>query len=150
GMRDAQGQPVRWHPRFGYGVLDAYGAVTLDQIGPDLQTSVIPEGRAALMVTVSAIDDILDAYLQPGRARDDHLRGVPTSNIAVVEYRTSPNAWQAVPLEPAENPASRYARSVAFRIDGAVMRQGGTVEIRAWDTAGNVSPTVSIPVIALP
>ncbi|MSQ28159.1 MAG: hypothetical protein EXR51_08490 [Dehalococcoidia bacterium] len=147
GMLDAQGRPVRWHPRLGYGVLDAYGAVTLDQIGPDLQTSVIPEGREVLLITGPAIDDILDTYLQPSRARDDHLRGVPTSNIATVEYRTGLAGWQAAPLEPARGPASRYARTFAIRIDGAVMRLGGTIELRAWDTAGNVSPIVSVPVI---
>ncbi len=146
-MIDAQGRTLRWHPRFGYGVLDAYAAVTFDRIGPNLQTSVSPESRDALIVTGTAVDDVLDNTLEPSRTRDDHLRGVPTSNIAMVEYRTSQSDWQAASLQTAAASAGQYARRFNIRIEGAVMRQGGMVEIRAWDTAGNVSPGVSIPVI---
>lgn len=146
-MMDAQGRTLRWHPRFGYGVLDAYAAVTFDRIGPNLQTSVSPESRDALIVTGTAVDDVLDDALEPSRTRDDHLRGVPTSNIAMVEYRTRQSDWQAASLQTAAASAGQYARAFNIRIEGAVIGQGGMVEIRAGDTAGNVSPSVSIPVI---
>lgn len=141
-MVDAEGRPVRWHPRYGYGVLDAYAAVRLDQIAPVFGAAAALESGGGWRISGSAGDDVLDGQLDPARARDRHLRGVPTSNIAAVEYRLGTGPWRAAPLGPA---AEAHRTAYSFPVGaGEALQGGGTVEVRASDTAGNVSPSITL------
>jgi len=137
---------VRWHPRYGYGVVDEHAAVTFDQIAPLFGASATPlPGGAGWRISGTVGDDVLDNLLDPERDRDTHLRGVPTSNVAMVEYRLGTRPWQRVPLTPAPEP-HRWAFS--FQVPGGAARGGSTAELRAWDTAGNVSPSLALRLAA--
>lgn len=142
GMVDEAGNPTLWHPRYGYGVVDAYRAVTFDRVGPTLlgfSVELLPEGRIA--VSGVAIDDIQNGGLLPKRERDAHLLGIPTSNIARVEFRVSGQDWQDATLEPLIAQPRRsedYLRVFQGRTNTGLAPGRWAVGIRAWDSAGNV------------
>lgn len=137
-MVNENGRPVAWHPRYGYGVADAYSAVTFDRRGPEISLEALElraDGRAR--VTGTAMDDVQDSALDPLRQRDNHLRGVPTSNVARVEYRVDDGPWLAI--------ASRdtvFSSGYSVRFEATVPVPPGEglrqIQVRARDTAGNV------------
>lgn len=130
-----------WHPRYGYGVVDAYRAITYDTRGPEVAVARLERAGAQTRVVGGIIDETDDDKLAPGRDRDQHLRGVPVSNIARVELRGD-GAWVAAKLEPVQGTGATAAAST-FRFEGLVTGSG-PVTIRAWDTAGNLGPEVTL------
>ncbi len=142
GMVDEAGKTVLWHPRYGYGVVDAYRAVTFDRFGPAIvgfSVELLAGGRFA--VSGIAIDDSQDGGLLLKRERDAHLLGIPTSNIARVEFRVLGQEWREATLEP-RLPQPRqpqdYARVFRGVWEQALAPGRWAVGIRAVDSAGNV------------
>lgn len=141
-MVDDRGQPALWHPRYGYGVVDAYQVVTYDKFGPTIagfSVELLPGGRIG--VSGVAIDDVQDGGLLPKRERDAHLLGIPTSHIARVEFRVLGQEWREAALEPLMSPLRRgedYVRVFQGRTDAGLAPGRWAVGIRAWDSAGNV------------
>ncbi|MBI2887423.1 MAG: S8 family serine peptidase [Chloroflexi bacterium] len=141
GMSDAQGRPARWHPRYGYGVVDTYAALAYDRRGPDVLTLVLdPGGDGSIHIRGRAIDDAEDGGLEPGRARDQHLLGIPVSNVARVEFRLDGAAWRQAPLSPNlvyPVAAGDYIREFSFEFGAGLAAGEHRLEVRAWDSAGN-------------
>ena len=146
-MVDERGQPVRWHPRYGYGVVDAYGAVSYDHRGPEVTLHFVERGAdGSYGFSGEARDNVEDTGLDSDRARDSHLRGIPTSNVARVEYRVDGGEWRAAPLSAEVSfPATLadYARKFAVVLDTDLTPDVHLLNVRAWDTAGNPGEEVS-------
>lgn len=128
-----------WHPRYGYGVADAYNAVTFDRRGPAITNlRRLPLGPGILVITGVALDVVDDSGLDPARERDRHLLGVPTSNIARVEYRVGDGPWQGTGFLEAR--PGTYEGGFSTPVPDRAER----VAFRAWDTAGNVGEDVVV------
>ncbi|OFW26764.1 MAG: hypothetical protein A3H27_04785 [Acidobacteria bacterium RIFCSPLOWO2_02_FULL_59_13] len=87
-----------------------------------------------------------DTGLDPGRTRDSHLWGIPTSNVARVEYRVDGGAWSDAPLSPEVRypvTLADYTRTYAVVLDADTSAAAYQLQVRAWDTAGNVGEEVS-------
>jgi len=124
-----------WHPRYGYGVADAYSAVTFDQRGPAVSIAQMAStGPGEIGIGGIAKDDVDDAGLDPGRERDRHLFGVPMSNVERVEYRVGDGPWLPTPFV---GEVRGYDRVFSVRV-----RSLEPVLFRAWDTAGNAGQEV--------
>jgi subtilase family protein len=125
---------AQWHPRYGYGVADAFGAVTFDKRGPLVTIAqTAATGPGEIGIGGIAKDDIDDGGLDSGRARDWHLFGVPTSNIDRVEYRIGTSAWRSVTFL---GDVRDYERAFSVRVPAGTE----AVTFRASDTTGNVGP----------
>lgn len=123
-----------WHPRYGYGVADAYNAVTFDKQGPSVTIAqTASTGPSEIGIGGIAKDGVDDAGLDPGRERDRHLFGVPTSNVERVGYRIGDGAWATIPFL---GEGQSYERSFSVRVASGTR----SVTFRAWDTAGNAGP----------
>lgn len=130
---------ARWHPRYGYGVVDAYAAVTYDTTGPAIAQVSAERAGDAVLLRGGVIDETNDDRLLAGRERDRHLLGVPVSNIARVEARLDDGPWVPATLNAPAEPPGPHARRFDARLSGS-----GPVWLRAWDTAGNVGPEVRV------
>lgn len=128
-----------WHPRYGYGVVDAYAAVTYDTRGPNIAVVSAERVGDGVVVRGGVIDETDDGGLLAGRERDGHLVGVPVSNVARVEVRGEGGAWQQATVSGADGRPDVYARRFDARVSG-----GGPVWVRAWDSAGNVGAEVRV------
>lgn len=143
GMAGDDGKPRRWHPRYGYGAVDAYNALTLDRTGPSVSIGGIDRRLdGGFRVRGAAVDDVADGGLEPARERDRHLRGVPTSNVAAVEFRLGDGPWQPAEVRPGPIPNSPsgpqgYTREFAFEVPQGALSPGAAFAVRARDTAGN-------------
>ena len=132
-----------WHPRYGYGVADAYSAVTYDRRGPQViiaQTAMAGPGEIG--IGGIALDHMDDAGLDPERARDKHLLGVPASNVDRVEYRAGEGVWETAPFFQSKG----YEGIFSVRVPDSVR----AVSFRAWDTAGNVGDVTALDLSRLP
>ncbi len=141
--RKAEGMDgARWHPRYGYGVVDALRAITYDTTGPEIVAVSASRTPAGIAVTGSATDTTDDARLEPGRTRDHHLVGVPVSNVTRVEVRARDGVWNEAAITPVGGPDGYLRRFTATPMGE------GPVTVRAWDSAGNVGPEVTVEVAA--
>ncbi|GEM_PF-2917429 len=137
---------ARWHPRYGYGVVDALRAITYDTTGPEIAVVSATRTPAGIVVTGGAIDTTDDALLEPGRARDQHLVGVAVSNVVRVEVRAGDGPWvEATITVPDTGRQGVVAGPVRF---DATVPAVGPVRARAWDSAGNVGAEVLVEVAA--
>lgn len=145
-MTDDAGGPVKWHPRYGYGVVDAYAALTYDRRGPQPQITAAERRDSTLLIRGTVVDAADDNGLHPTRERDNHLRAVPISNIDRVEYRIGEGAWQSIVLQPLPQQFPESPQEYVRNFDFAVVdtRQvPEPVSLRAWDTAGNIGEAVT-------
>ena len=147
GMVDERGNAALWHPRYGYGAVDAYGAVSYDRRGPEVSLRSVERGAdGRYRISGEVRDDVDDTGLDPGRTRDSHLWGIPTSNVARVEYRVDGGAWSDAPLSPEVRypvTLADYTRTYAVVLDADTSAAAYQLQVRAWDTAGNVGEEVS-------
>ena len=141
-MVDQQSRPVRWHPRYGYGIVDTYAALTYDLTGPEvIAVTLSPSTDGRLLVEGRALDDVEDGALEPGRERDKHLLRIPTSNVARVEFRLDGGGWQQALLAPVVGyPTMPEDFEQPFSFESEPVRLPGRhmLEVQAWDSAGNV------------
>ena len=143
-MVNHSGEAVLWHPRYGYGVVEAYAAVTHDRRGPGVTiTTVEQQSSGKTVVEGHAIDDVDDSGMEPIRERDKHLFGVPTSNVHRVEYRLDEGAWHDAQLSPLKSSMiapEGFVRRFAILLNADRASGEYRLSVRAWDSAGNAGP----------